>query len=278
MNSTSAILLKSYQESYFRYTESLNLLKARSLKPTAKVNDEIQLSAKSLSLKNLGLKLTDSTLSQNNSNIEFKYNFADSLIQVQSEGNYNITEKSGSVSFKLDLSQLVNNKSDKISILPPEVDFTVDFNLVEKSYTKETGSSIQKPDMLTIIQQIVERVLSIIKDGQNKDIKLAFGNPVTYSEFSQYDNGKFAKMIYSWLNTISQIDNITDKDGKRDQVTILIPDEQWQIGYESRHLSINITNISISLKLQSGETQTVATTDTSNTEAQSADKKAAVTG
>ena len=178
MNFTSAILQKTYQESYLHYTESLNFLKTNLVKPVSEISDKVELSPETQHIKNLGLNLTDSFTIQKNSNIEFKYNFTDSLIQVQSKGNYNINEKSGSVNFIINLAQMSEKNGDKISILPMELNVSLDFRIVEKNYSKESGSLIQKPDMLTIIQKIVERVLDVIKDGQDKDIKLAFENQI----------------------------------------------------------------------------------------------------
>lgn len=265
MNLTSAILQKTYEETYLRYTESIKLLRSSMIERTKAANDKIELSPDSVNFKNLGLNLTDSNVIQNNLNIDFKYNFADSLIQVQSKGNYNISEKSGNVNFNINLAQGFEKNNDKLNILPMELNVSLNFKLIEKNYTKESGSVIQKPDMLTIIQKIVERILDLIKDGQDKDIKLAFENPLTLSEFSQIANGKFAKMIYAWLESISKQVNSTDKDGKREKILLLVPDEKWQIDYEKRNMTISVSNISIELKFKSGETKTLILSDNQNT-------------
>jgi hypothetical protein len=261
MNLANAILQKTYQESYLQYTKSVKLLKKNSEKLIKEANDKVELSTDTINIKELGLKLTDSFVLQTDSNIEFKYNFTDSLIQVQSKGNYNLTEKSGNVDLKISFLQKFEKNGNALTINPAELNVSMNFNLVENKYTMESGSSIKKPDMFTIVQKIIAGVLDIIKDGQDKDIRLTFQNNDTLKDLFQYADGKIAKMLYLWLELIARRVNPYDKNGKRDHVTLLIPDEKWQIDYEKRDLTINISNLSISMKLLSGETQTIMLTD-----------------
>jgi len=257
MSLTNAILQKTYQVTYLNYIESIKNYKTEIPKTNLENTDKIEISNETNFLRNSGLNLLDSSITQNNSNIDFKYNFSDYIIQVQSNGNYNSKEKSGYINFSINLSQLISNEKEKISILPKELNIQLNFKVVEKDYTKESGNYTKKPDILTIIRKIVERILELIKDGQNKDIKLYFENQETLSDFFHVEKGKLAKMILAWLEAISKRINLDDKDGKRESIIILIPDKKLEIEYEIQNLSINITSGTIKLNFESGDSQTI---------------------
>jgi len=257
MSLTNVILQKTYQETYLNYIESIKNYKTEIPKSSSGNIDKIDISNETQFLRNSGLNLLESSITRNNTNIDFKYNFSDSIIQVQSNGNYNSKEKSGYINFSINLSELLIKEKDKISILPKELSIQLNFKIIEKNYTKETESYIKKPDILTIIRKIVERILELVKDGQNKDIKLYFENQETLSNFFQVEKGKLAKMILAWLEAISKRINLDDKDGKRENIIILIPDEKLEIEYEKQNLSINITSGTIKLNFDSGDSLTL---------------------
>jgi len=257
MSLTNVILQKTYQETYLNYIESIKNYKTEIPKSSSGNIDKIDISNETQFLRNSGLNLLESSITRNNTNIDFKYNFSDSIIQVQSNGNYNSKEKSGYINFSINLSELLIKEKDKISILPKELSIQLNFKIIEKNYTKETESYTKKPDILTIIRKIVERILELVKDGQNKDIKLYFENQETLSNFFQVEKGKLAKMILAWLEAISKRINLDDKDGKRENIIILIPDEKLEIEYEKQNLSINITSGTIKLNFDSGDSLTL---------------------
>ncbi len=257
MSLTNVILQKTYQETYLNYIESIKNYKTEIPKSSSGNIDKIDISNETQFLRNSGLNLLESSITRNNTNIDFKYNFSDSIIQVQSNGNYNSKEKSGYINFSINLSELLIKEKDKISILPKELSIQLNFKIIEKNYTKETENYTKKPDILTIIRKIVERILELVKDGQNKDIKLYFENQETLSNFFQVEKGKLAKMILAWLEAISKRINLDDKDGKRENIIILIPDEKLEIEYEKQNLSINITSGTIKLNFDSGDSLTL---------------------
>jgi hypothetical protein len=257
MSLTNVILQKTYQETYLNYIESIKNYKTEIPKSSSGNIDKIDISNETQFLRNSGLNLLESSITRNNTNIDFKYNFSDSIIQVQSNGNYNSKEKSGYINFSINLSELLIKEKDKISILPKELSIQLNFKIIEKNYTKETENYTKKPDILTIIRKIVERILELVKDGQNKDIKLYFENQETLSNFFQVEKGKLAKMILAWLEAISKRINLDDKDGKRENIIILIPDEKLEIEYEKQNLSINIISGTIKLNFDSGDSLTL---------------------
>ena len=192
------------------------------------------------------------TYNVQSSNINIQYNFTNSLIQVQSKGNYNIKSQSGSLNININLTRVVEDNPNSMA-LPFKMDISLNFSIVDKQINNERGTKTVKPDIKVVIQNILERLFTITQDGQNKNVFLAFENDETLRDLAAVEKGEVLRMIYNYLGIIAQMNNPQDEDGKRDMVTLLIDDQTKKFDYEKREMTISMSNINLELSFDSAE-------------------------
>ena len=227
-------------------------------------NDNLSASSELQNLYSPDLKPIEQFVYERKTSIDFQYTFTNSFIQVQSKGNYNIKQQSGFLNMNISFTQRIEQDNDKLTLYPFKVNVSLNFNILDKQVKNERGTKTIKPDIKKVVQTILNEIFNLTKDGQNKTIILEFENNDTLKELSSIDKGKMLKLIYSYLLTISQTNNPLDKDGKRDFVKLLVKDQTKTFDYETRELSINMSNINLEFSFEYGEPQEIFLNDIKN--------------
>jgi hypothetical protein len=250
------LLQNNTQDPYFKTTDHRNNISARDQNSQKQKGDNLTLSRNSQeSLYSSSLKPTEQLIyGAQTTNIQIQYSFTNSLIQVQSNGSYNIKEQSGFLSMNISFVQGINKENDETTLHPFKINISLNFSISETQVNYQKGKKSIKPDIKTIVQSIIKELFNITKDGQNKTVILDFENKDDLKSIAAIDKGKTLNMIYNYISIISQMDNPLDKDGKRDLVKLLVKDKIL-VDYENKEISINITNIDLEFSLDSSELQ-----------------------
>jgi hypothetical protein len=240
--------LSLFYSQYSKYYQS-DKTTSDILQNKESAHDTLEISSGVQELKNSGFKLNSSNINVDSSNLKFQYNFSNNLIQVQSSGNYNIYSNNGSLTLSFDLTKLSSQyESGKVSILPKEIKIKLDFSLSEIYASKEKTTQTKSPDILQIVLKIINKISDILKDGQDKEIKLSFEDMKTLMSFMSAEKGKLAKSLIQFLEVIAKTHNLNDADGKRDKVTLIIPDKETTMEFDHYKFSMSMTNITAEFK------------------------------
>ena len=208
-------------------------------------NDNLTLSNESKGLQSLYSKSTNQLVYERKTSFDFQYTFTNSFIQVQSNGNYNIQQKSGSLSMNISFIKTSEKDGEGNNVYPFKINVSLNFSTQENQISVNRGTKTIKPDIKKVVQSIFNKIFDLQKDGQNKSIILEFENDDTLKEIAELERGKVLMMIYNFLTIISQMNNPFDKDGKRDLIKLTVKDLTETVEYEERELSINMTNINL---------------------------------
>jgi hypothetical protein len=251
------LLQNNTQDPYFKNTDNRNNISNRDQSSQKQKSDNLTLSNNlQENLYSSSLKPTEQlTYEVKTTNLQIQYSFTNSLIQVQSNGSYNIKEQSGFLSMNISFVQGINKENDETTLHPFKINISLNFSISETQVNYQKGKKSIKSDIMNIVRSIMNELFNITKDGQNKNVILDFENNDDLKQIATLDKGKALKMIYNYISIISQMDNPLDKDGKRDLVKLLVKDNQMLVDYENKEISINITNIDLEFGLDYSELQ-----------------------
>jgi hypothetical protein len=227
-------------------------------------SDIIELTDNASELSNLGLDLTYSKQIKENTTLNFQYNFSNTILDIKNTGSYNLLLKSGSLDIQIDISKIIDTLNNTTGNLPTQIKISFNFSLSEKQINYEKGTETKEPDMLSLILRLIRKIIEIIRDGQDKEIKLSFDDWKTFLNFLGLDKGKIAQQILAWLFIISRLHNQNDEDGKRDRVVIVIPDKEIEYEYEEKKTTIKLSNIQFELNFKIDPTSNEQVTSDSN--------------
>jgi hypothetical protein len=255
LNITSLNYQKSVENTDFFISQSSeNYITNSDLNQSADTStDAAIISEKARVLNELGLDLKDSNKIISTNFIKYNYNFSYESLQVQAGGNYNYYSKEGSLNIQIDFGDSQKIENNKYAVAK-NIKLKLNFTIIEKEIKVEKEKSTKSPDMLSIIMKIIKNVVDLTKDGQDKDIGLAFEDFKTFLSFMTFSHEKIGRLLLQWLFMISHMHNINDEDGRRDKYIILIRDKDIDFTYNKRELTIKMSNIKIEYTLPKNTT------------------------